>query len=359
MSKYWNISAPISAHVEVTDACNEKCKHCYNFDRSESAPRHTITDENLDNTIAELIKNKVMHVIITGGEPTLVMDKLVYLAEKCLANNITISLNSNMKDVGIDKLNRLKDAGIDHILTSLHSDDNQKHDEITGTVGDSQSTIRSIRNAQSVGIRVTINTVLTKQNVGDIYKIGKKVFSIGVGKFLVNRVIPSPSNPGSFECVDKDDVLNAFDDLIRLKKMYGMEVGTCRTVPMCLFPDLEKYKDFTDRGCAGGKKHILLNVNGDAHACVSDDTVYGNIHEIGIAGVWENMQQWRSSLVIPKECRMCHLFDRCDAGCRMVALHCTGKIDGLDNLRNGFYSRVEGNFNIVRIRGAKVLFVDK
>ena len=359
MSKYWNISAPITAHVEVTDACNEKCKHCYNFDRSDSAPRHTITDENLKATVDEIIKNKVMHVIITGGEPTLVMSSVAYLAKRCLENNITISLNSNMKDVHGDKLEILKSVGIDHILTSIHASDSKKHDAITGAEGDWKKTIQCIQEAQQSGIRVTVNTVLTKRNTGDIYAIGELVRKIGVKQFLVNRVIPSPSNPGSCECVNKEDVLSAFDDLIKLKEEYGMKIGTCRTVPMCLFPDLERYKDFIDRGCAAGKKHILLNVNGDAHACVSDDTVYGNIHEVGIAGVWDNMQSWRSSLVVPKECRMCHLFDRCDAGCRMVALHCTGKLDGCDNLRNGFYTREEGTYNIVRVRGAKVLFVNK
>ena len=359
MSKYWNISAPITVHVEITDACNEKCGHCYNFSREEAATRSVIHFEQLDNTIDELIKNKVMHVIITGGEPTLAMDRIRHLAIKAIAYGMTVSLNSNMKDVGDDKLKELKSVGIDHILTSLHSSDPSQHDEITGSVGDFQKTVNCINDAQRSGIRVTVNTVLTKKNTGDIYQIGKLVRRIGVKKFLVNRVIPSPSNPGSCECVGKEEMLKAFDDLLRLKQEYDMEIGTCRTVPMCLFPDLEKYKDFIDRGCAAGKKHMLLNVNGDAHACVSDDKSYGNIHEIGIAGVWENMQQWRSSLIVPDECRMCHLFDRCDAGCRMVAKHCTGKMNGFDNLRNGFHVREEGTFNIVRVQGAKVIFVDK
>ena len=84
MSKYWNLSAPISVHVEVTEACNEKCRHCYNFSRCDSYVPKTISIENLDYTIDELVKNNVMHVIITGGEPLLALDRTVYLAEKAL-----------------------------------------------------------------------------------------------------------------------------------------------------------------------------------------------------------------------------------------------------------------------------------
>ena len=72
---------------------------------------------------------------------------------------------------------------------------------------------------------------------------------------------------------------------------------------------------------------------------------------------------------IPKECQVCHLFDICDAGCRMIALHHTGKMDGFDNLRRGaehldpykkeITLRQEEGFSIIRVgQGAKIIFVD-
>jgi radical SAM protein with 4Fe4S-binding SPASM domain len=186
----------------------------------------------------------------------------------------------------------------------------------------------------------------------------------GVRKYLVNRTIPSPANPTSGQqqyVVDKKIMLEAYDDLLRLKNELGMEVGTCRTVPMCLFPDLEKYRDFAPRGCAAGKKHMILEVGGKARACVSGSNLYGNIHEIGIAGCWEKMRKWRTHAIIPTECQDCHLLEECHAGCRMVAMHCDGFLAGCDNLRNGFDYRQEKGFRIARNRrkGAKVEFVDE
>jgi radical SAM protein with 4Fe4S-binding SPASM domain len=98
-----------------------------------------------------------------------------------------------------------------------------------------------------------------------------------------------------------------------------------------------------------------------AAICVSDDQVYGNIHDMGgLERCWKNMQGWRTKCMIPPECQDCHLLEECHAGCRMVALHCTGQINGCDNLRNGFDYRQEDGFRIVRNKsnGAKVEFVN-
>jgi radical SAM protein with 4Fe4S-binding SPASM domain len=186
----------------------------------------------------------------------------------------------------------------------------------------------------------------------------------GVRKYLVNRTIPSPANPTSGQqqyVVDKKIMLESYDALLRLKNEFGMEVGTCRTVPMCLFDDLEKYRDFAPRGCAAGKKHMILDVGGNARACVSESKTYGNIHKIGLAGCWKKMRSWRTSVMIPGECQDCHLLEECHAGCRMVALHCEGFLAGCDNLRNGFDYRQEDGFRIARNKsnGAKVEFVDE
>ncbi len=371
MSKYWNLSAPITVHVEITDACNECCKHCYNFNRSEKKKASVISKENLNYLIDEFVNNKVMHVIITGGEPLLALTQLSILTRRVLDAGMTVSLNSNMKAANPSALLVLKEIGISHILTTIHSHKKEVHDYITGMKGDFDLTVNNIQESQNIGIRISVNTILSDYNKTDIYKIGEFVYSIGVRNFLANRTIPSPSNTVSLEkeyCVDITDALRMFDDLLKIKKDFGMSIGTCRTVPQCLFGNVDVYKEFTNRGCAAGKKHLLLNVNGDAHACVSDPTVYGNVYEDGLKQVWKNMKRWRTLDFIPQECQGCEVFNQCDAGCRMVALHHTGEINGCDNLRRGWCSeqprsksidrRDEKGFSIIRVRGAKVIFVD-
>lgn len=391
MSRYWNIKSPITVHVEVTEACNERCRHCYNFYRLKNFKPRSISRENLDRTISELVKNKVMHVIITGGEPLLALDKTIYLAQKSLANNMSVSLNSNLVSAAPRNMRRLRGAGIDHILTTLHSWNEEVHDYVAGAPGAFKRIVRGIRTAQEAGIRVSVNTILFRFNKGDIYKTGIFARSLGVKNFLANRTIPSATNDESLKeefRVGKKEARRMFNDLQRLKKETGMSVGTCRTVPQCFLGDLDKYSDFAGRGCAAGKRHISLNIDGESHACVHEQKSYGNIHKIGLKKVWENMRRWRTLEFIPKECRACRLFDICDGGCRLVALEHTSSMKGFDNLRvgagrmpeydknikpedieiarmgaftvhPGFNFREEKGFYIARTTGARVDFIDK
>ena len=138
-------------------------------------------------------------------------------------------------------------------------------------------------------------------------------------------------------------------------------------VPECFFDDTEDNKEFINRGCAAGKKHILLNVNGDSHACVHESKSYGNIHKIGLRKIWDNMAEWRGDKYIPNACKECPRLSSCMGGCRMVALAHTGSLRGMDNLCKGHAKpdaskqinvRYEEGFLIFRERGAKVHYID-
>jgi len=391
MSKFWQISSPITVHVEVTEACNERCRHCYNFFRIDNHSPKSISWSNLNDTIDELVKNKVMHVIITGGEPLLALNKSIYLATKCLESGMSISLNSNLVAATADNMRKLKASGIDHILTTLHSWKEDVHDYVANTPGAFKRILNGIKLAQENDIRITVNTILFQYNKDDIFKTGEFIHSLGVEKYLANRSIPSPSNKESMKnefYVGIPEAEKMFDDLLRLKAELGMKVGTCRTVPQCLFSDLKRFDMFLARGCAAGKKHLSLNVNGDSHACVHESDSYGNIHEIGLKKVWENMSVWRTYEYIPDECQKCQLFEICDGGCRLVAKKYKGSMKGHDNLRKGsenmpsydggveekhidiaqnrmlmvhpkFDYRKENGFYIVRTEGARVDFIEK
>ena len=368
MNKRWNIESPISVHVEITEACNEKCKHCYNFYRDSDYIPKTISMENIEKTVNELVKNNVLHVIITGGEPLLAIKEALYLIKLCKKNNMTVSLNSNLLAATPEKMKKLKEAGLQHILTTLFSHKSTVHDYMSSTKGSFKKILNGIEVTRDAGIRVSVNLILTKHNKNDVYPLGKLLHNMGINKLLANRLIPSPTNFETYKdkfLVGPSEVEKMFKDLIRLETDFGMEIGTCRTVPICFFDDINEALKFLPRGCAAGRKHMSLNVNGESHACVHELKSYGNIHEIGIKGVWNNMKKWRSNEYIPDECINCPLFELCDSGCRMVALCHTKKMNGIDNLRKGLdliinpsmTYRIEKDYYLMRTIGAKVTYV--
>ena len=312
---------PKICHVEITERCNLRCPHCYNARRTPK----TISWENLNNTIRELIKNKVRHVIITGGEPLSALKETHYLADQTVKWWMSNSLNSNLTLATPEIARQLKEAGVQHCLTTLNGSTDETITRMSGMKGTLPRIIEGVKNMQEVGIRVTANLILSEFNKAEVISTGILAKSMGINKFLANRMIP--------DSMSKEAALKMFDDLLEL----DMEVQTCRMVPECLFDDLDKYKPFINRGCSAGRKHLLLNIDGEAHACVHELKSYGNIHEIGIKGVWENMREWRDDKYVPEECKGCERLASCNGGCRVVALAFTGRMDGSDNL--SCYSR--------------------
>ena len=332
-------SAPTVINLEVTEACNVKCRHCYNPWREESAGKFNIDEKKFDYLLDEFIKNKVFHVILSGGEPLARFDLSCYAVEKLTKNNISISFNSNLMLATVDKMSKLKSLGLDHVLTSWFSFYEAETDFITTYTGSHQKIIDGIKNTVAAGIRVSANTIVTQHNKHTIYDSGKFLNSIGVSQFFAHRVIPP--------AYDRDDKNNehhttieeskfSLDELLRLKNDFGMKVGTLINYPLCMLGDLEKYKDFIGRGCPTQSGHrFSINSNGQTHGCVMEDKEYGNIYEIGLKETYSRTMAWRNESYLYEGCKGCHYIDVCQSGCRMHGFAATGKMDQKDPLMPG------------------------
>jgi len=62
-------------------------------------------------------EEKVFHVVLTGGEPFMNFDVLVYALEKFSAAGISTSINSNLMLATPEKVLKLRNTGLDHVLT--------------------------------------------------------------------------------------------------------------------------------------------------------------------------------------------------------------------------------------------------
>lgn len=332
-------SAPTTINLEMTEACNVKCKHCYNPWRDEHAGKFNLDYNKIDFLVDEFVKNKVFHVILSGGEPLAKFNELCYALEKLVKNNISTSLNSNLMLATPEKMKKLKDIGLDHVLTSWFSYFPTETDFITTYKGSYQKIVEGIKTTVAQGIRVSANTIVTQLNHDTIYKSGKFLHSLGVSQFFAHRVIPP-----AYDRKDKEKQFSAkievakqsLDELLRLKEELGMNVGTLINYPLCLLGDLEKYQDFVGRGCPTQQGHRFnLNSNGDTHGCVMEDKSYGNVYEIGLKESYEKTKLWRNDSYLFEGCKGCHYIDICQSGCRMDAFSSSGRMDGKDPLMPG------------------------
>ena len=89
-------SAPTSTNLELTEACNVKCTHCYNFWREDSMGGNSLTIEKLDIVLDKLIEAGVYHIVLTGGEPFAKFKLLTNGLKRLRDANISASVNTNL-----------------------------------------------------------------------------------------------------------------------------------------------------------------------------------------------------------------------------------------------------------------------
>jgi len=328
-------SAPTAINLEITEVCNFKCKHCYNPWRAESLGEVSLEKKKLTELLNEFKNAGVFHVIFSGGEPLAKFELLLHGIKTAVNLGLSTSINSTLSLATDKKMQKLKEAGADHILASWYDLDKRKTIEITGTKNSFEAIKKGIKCAVDNGIRVSVNTICTDQNYGALYESGKIVHSLGATQFIAHRVVP-PAYDRKDERqhrINKIASLSGLDELLRLKKDTGIKVATLISYPLCLLGDLDKYADFVGRGCPTQSGHrFSINSNGDTHACVMEDKTYGNIFESGLRKCFSNSRNWRNKSMYFEGCSGCDYIDLCQTGCRMDAFAATGEMNGKDPL---------------------------
>ncbi len=331
--------APTTINLEITDLCNARCRHCYNFWREDSSEHNSMDIETMGRLIDIFIEAEIFHVVLTGGEPFLNMRVLKYSLKRLHDNNISTSCNSNLMLATEDKVKRLRDCGLDHILTSLNSYDAETNDYMVNKKGALEIIKQGIRNCVKNSIRVSANMIISQRNKEHIYQTGLLAHELGCQKIFGTRVVPSVNVDNVVNTdseLSKDDAIEALNQLVRIKEETGIMIGSLVSYPLCFLGDLERFKDFVGRGCTGQSGHLMsINANGDAHACVHQAENYGNVFKGGIFESYKKMCTWHDKSYRYAGCMDCGYIEVCKSGCRMSAHAYFGAYNKQDQLMVG------------------------
>ena len=158
-------SAPYRMDLAVTYRCNNDCAHCYNA-RERNFPE--LGTEQWKKILDQLWALGVPHIVFTGGEATLRND-LPELIAHAESNGQITGLNTNARRLAdMAYVQKLVDAGLDHVQITVESCDEAIHDEMMRAKGAHKQTIRGLQNVLETRLYVMTNTTMLRTNVDRI-----------------------------------------------------------------------------------------------------------------------------------------------------------------------------------------------
>ena len=153
-------SVPLSAHLELTYACNWRCVFCYNPRHSD---RRRLTAAEWAEVLDDLRALGTLTVTLTGGE-ALTHPEFFEIAAAVRARSLAFKLYTNGSLITDDVAARLAALRPLAVELSLHGATAGVHDATTATPGSFMALRAGIERLRAQGVRLLIKTPLTRLN---------------------------------------------------------------------------------------------------------------------------------------------------------------------------------------------------
>lgn len=332
---------PPNVQWEITTECNHNCIHCYNYWRKHSEVIAGMakfkSEEEYLRLAKKIIEQKPVSVVITGGEPLLVFDRIKSSIDLLLKHNIFVSINTNISLLDENIAKYLKERKIG-LFVSFPCSVPKICDVITDKANSLSNVVKKLDMAYEKGIPFMTNIVVstinldyvseTVQFLKDRYNI-KKVSITRVGK-------PINSDETFNSCLLNHDQIKRLQEIsVNINKEYSIKVETSCPYTPCSIYTKEAFDLFGyTKICTAGKTSYAIDTDGNVKACPRDSHLYGNILEEDFDKIWESLHEWRDDSYIPEECKTCKVFSKCLGGCRVDSFPFTGKMNTLDLISN-------------------------
>lgn len=297
------LKSPISVVWEITNNCNFKCPHCraYQINKKENK-------EIEDRIIDEIIKNEILTVNISGGEP-LLNPRVTDIIKRLSDEKIYVGISTNGW-LYKEKREELLKAGLKFIQVSVDGP-KETHEKFRGVKDSFDRAISTLRQAKADGIFTQMNVTITSNNIDSLEWNYNKALEIGVDKILYRRVVPAGKAKENSEVLPKKEKY-----IEKIKEL--MKLNTNNLIVAIDDPIIYALKGDIDEnlGCAAGIKSLGISSDGNIYPCIFLRTKVGNINENSLSDIWNNneiLKKLRKKDI--EECRDCKFKYSC-GGCR-------------------------------------------
>jgi radical SAM protein with 4Fe4S-binding SPASM domain len=305
-------TSPYRMDLAITYRCNNDCAHCYNA-RERNFPE--LSTEQWFKVLDQLWALGVPHIVFTGGEATLRND-LPDLIQHAESKGQITGLNTNARRLSDEKyVQKLVDAGLDHVQVTVESCDEQIHDEMMRAKGAFKQTIRGLRNALASNLYVMTNTTMLRTNVHKIPDTLDFLADIGVPTIGLNALIYSGNGLTVGTGLNESELQPILDIATQKTSERGQRLIWYTPTQYCEFDPT--VSNLGVKGCTAALYSMCIESNGDVIPCQSYYQALGNILSDPWNAIWNHKLsvQLRERQDLPKKCEGCPVVAECGGGC--------------------------------------------
>ncbi len=310
-------SAPYRMDLALTYRCNNDCAHCYN-----ARPRdfQEMTTEKWKQVLDRLWELRIPHVVFTGGEPTLRED-LPELIAHAEANGQITGLNTNGRRL-IDEryLERLIEAGLDHVQITVESHDAAIHDQMVCARGAWRQTIAGLQNALDTPLYVMTNTTMLCENSPYLAETLDFLGEMGVPTIGLNALIYSGHGLTVGTGLNEADLPPLLDLARERSEHFGQKLIWYTPTQYCQFDPMQL--ELGVKSCTAALYNMCVEPDGSVLPCQSYYQPLGNLLRDPWDSIWNHdlSINLRERKYIPGKCVECALLAECGGGCPLKYL---------------------------------------
>ena len=305
-------SAPYRMDLAVTYRCNNDCAHCYNA-RERNFPE--LSTEQWFAVIEKCFDLGVPHIVFTGGEATL-RDDLPDLIRYAESKGQITGLNTNARRMSdMNYVQKLVDAGLDHVQITVESCDEQIHDEMMRLNGAFKQTMQGLKNVLSTKLYVMTNTTMLRSNVHTIPETLDFLAELGVPTIGLNALIYSGHGLTVGTGLRENELQPILDVATQKTSERGQRLIWYTPTQYCEFDPTAS--NLGVKGCTAALYSMCIESNGDVLPCQSYYHALGNFLTDPWDSIWNHnlSTQLRERQGLPSKCEGCPVVVECGGGC--------------------------------------------
>ncbi len=315
---------PLGLLAELTYRCPLQCPYCSNpLEMTGAGELSTAEWQDVMRQAGEL---GVLQLHLSGGEPTVRQD-LEQILEAAVAAGLYTNLITSGVTLTRERLEGLAKRGLDHVQLSIQDVDAGNAERICGYRGGADKKREAARWVKELGLPLTINVVVHRQNIENLPAMIDYAVEAGAGRIevahtqyyawaLINRAALIPTREQFLRSVE---ITNEARE--RLKGVLVFDVVA------------HDHYAVRPKPCMGGWGRSLIDITptGKVLPCHACEQIPGlkvdNVRDRPLADIWfssESFQKFRGTSWMREPCRSCERREIDWGGCRCQALAMTG-----------------------------------